>query len=210
MLLASLLLLSSILLRIYEIRSHYNIFQYALYFISCCSIFKDQRRPHSDLVIIPHSLPFVNTFLKVFLKIFKFFLQNSVLTVRLVRGAPALAECLHIIPLSPPFVNTFFESFLDFCENHVFFVILTKKQAEIGHSQSFFCLFYHIFREHQISRLPSMARKSVISSAYSRSAPTGTPYARRVTFTPRGPKSLERYIAVASPSTVGLVAMITS
>ena len=44
----------------------------------------------------------------------------------------------------------------------------------------------------------------------SRSPPTGIPYARRVTFIPIGLSSPDKYSAVASPSTVGFVAIITS
>ena len=58
--------------------------------------------------------------------------------------------------------------------------------------------------------LPSIARMSVISSAYSISPPTGIPYARRETSVPRGSRTLARYAAVASPEGVGLVATITS
>jgi hypothetical protein len=61
-----------------------------------------------------------------------------------------------------------------------------------------------------ISRRPSMAFEMVTSSANSRSLPTGTPMAMRVTLTPRGFNRRARYTAVASPSTVGLVATITS
>ena len=50
----------------------------------------------------------------------------------------------------------------------------------------------------------------VISSAYSKSAPIGKPNAILVTFIPIGFKSLAMYIAVASPSIVGLVAIIIS
>lgn len=64
--------------------------------------------------------------------------------------------------------------------------------------------------ERHISRRPSMALEMVTSSANSRSLPTGIPIAMRVTRTPSGFSSRARYTAVASPSTVGLVAMITS
>ena len=40
--------------------------------------------------------------------------------------------------------------------------------------------------QHYISLLPSMAFESVTSSAYSRSLPTGTPWAMRVTLMPMG------------------------
>ena len=50
----------------------------------------------------------------------------------------------------------------------------------------------------------------VISSVYSMSLPTGMPMAMRVTFTPARLSCWERYVAVASPSTVGLVARMTS
>ena len=60
------------------------------------------------------------------------------------------------------------------------------------------------------SRRPSRARPSVSSSAYSRSPPTGSPLAIRVTFTPSGSSSRARYIAVASPSRLGFVHKITS
>src|SRR5205085_6663353 len=68
-------------------------------------------------------------------------------------------------------------------------------------------------REHhsdQTSRRPSIALCMVTSSAYSRSLPTGTPMAIRVTLIPSGFSSRARYKAVASPSTLGLVARIIS
>lgn len=52
--------------------------------------------------------------------------------------------------------------------------------------------------------------ESVASSANSRFEPTGMPYARRVTLTSKGFKRREIYMAVASPSVSGLVAMIIS
>src|SRR5215208_3360923 len=63
---------------------------------------------------------------------------------------------------------------------------------------------------HYSSRRPSIALVIVTSSAYSRSDPTGMPMAMRVTRTPSGLSRRARYSAVASPSTVGLVARITS
>ena len=57
---------------------------------------------------------------------------------------------------------------------------------------------------------PSSARSNVTSSIYSRSPPTGTPLAIRLTFTPIGLISLLMYIAVVSPSIVGLVATMIS
>jgi hypothetical protein len=65
-------------------------------------------------------------------------------------------------------------------------------------------------RRLHISRRPSMALEMVTSSANSKSLPTGIPIPMRVTFTPRGFRRRARYTAVASPSTVGLVATITS
>ena len=65
------------------------------------------------------------------------------------------------------------------------------------------CLFYN-------SLLPSNAFVSVISSVYSKSPPTGIPWAILVTFTPNGFINFDKYIAVASPSTLGFVANITS
>src|SRR5437868_2647032 len=62
----------------------------------------------------------------------------------------------------------------------------------------------------QISRLPCRARASVTWSAYSRSPPMGMPWAMRVTRTPSGFTSRVMYSAVASPSTVGSVATMTS
>ena len=50
----------------------------------------------------------------------------------------------------------------------------------------------------------------VTSSAYSRSLPTGMPMAMRVARTPSGLSRRARYTAVASPSTVGLVARMIS
>ncbi len=51
---------------------------------------------------------------------------------------------------------------------------------------------------------------SVASSAYSMSVPEGRPRARRVTLMPAGPMALWRYMAVASPSRLVLVATMTS
>src|SRR5581483_11254055 len=61
-----------------------------------------------------------------------------------------------------------------------------------------------------ISLRPSSAWESVTSSAYSRSPPTGRPLASLVTLTPTGLRSAATYIAVAFPSRLGLVAMMTS
>src|SRR5256885_5482044 len=62
---------------------------------------------------------------------------------------------------------------------------------------------------HSISRRPASARPSVTSSAYSRSPPTGSPLASRVTRTrPRNRSA--RYAAVASPVMFGFVASTTS
>lgn len=58
--------------------------------------------------------------------------------------------------------------------------------------------------------LPSNALLNVTSSVYSKSPPTGTPCAILVTFIPNGFISFDKYIAVASPSTLGFVASITS
>ena len=60
------------------------------------------------------------------------------------------------------------------------------------------------------SLLPSNAFVSVTSSVYSKSPPTGIPCAILVTFTPKGFNNFDIYIDVASPSTLGLVAIITS
>src|SRR6185312_1833985 len=57
---------------------------------------------------------------------------------------------------------------------------------------------------------PSIARVSVTSSVYSRSAPLGRPRASRVTRTPAGTTSRWMYIEVASPSRLEFVAMMTS
>lgn len=57
---------------------------------------------------------------------------------------------------------------------------------------------------------PSSALLNVTSSVYSRSPPTGIPWAILVTFIPIGFTSFEMYIAVASPSTLGFVARINS
>src|SRR6478752_3308340 len=65
-------------------------------------------------------------------------------------------------------------------------------------------------RPAQTERRPSKARPRVTSSAYSRSPPTGSPEARRVTVTPTSRSRRERYVAVASPSRFGSVAMMTS
>ena len=61
-----------------------------------------------------------------------------------------------------------------------------------------------------ISLLPSIAFINVISSVYSRSPPTGIPCAILVTFMLKAFISFDMYIDVASPSTRGFVAMITS
>ena len=60
------------------------------------------------------------------------------------------------------------------------------------------------------SRRPSRDFNNVTSSAYSRALPMGSPCAKRVTLRDRGLSTFERYIAVASPSRFGLVAIITS
>src|SRR5262245_20900047 len=60
------------------------------------------------------------------------------------------------------------------------------------------------------SRRPSNALAIVTSSAYSKSPPTGNPNARRVTRIPSGLIKRDKYRAVVSPSTFGLVATITS
>ena len=57
---------------------------------------------------------------------------------------------------------------------------------------------------------PASARAIVAWSAYSSSPPTGSPVAIRDTRTPSGLTTRATYIAVASPSTLGLVAMMTS
>src|SRR5262249_50414532 len=64
-------------------------------------------------------------------------------------------------------------------------------------------------RHRHISRRPASARPSVTSSAYSRSPPTGSPLARRVTRT-RSRSRPARYDAVASPVAFGFVARTTS
>ena len=51
--------------------------------------------------------------------------------------------------------------------------------------------------------LPTKALPRVTWSAYSKSAPTGKPDARRVTVIPLGLIRRERYVFVASPSTLG-------
>lgn len=60
------------------------------------------------------------------------------------------------------------------------------------------------------SVLPCNARRRVTSSIYSRSPPTGTPLAIRVTLIPVGLISLLIYMAVVSPSKLEFVAIITS
>src|SRR4051794_9296045 len=64
--------------------------------------------------------------------------------------------------------------------------------------------------EAHISRRPASERPSVTSSVYSMSPPTGMPKARRVTRNPPPLSSLSGERGVASPSTFGLVARITS
>src|SRR6476661_8286626 len=63
---------------------------------------------------------------------------------------------------------------------------------------------------HSADLLPANARPSVTSSAYSRSPPTGSPLAKRVTRKPIGSSRRVRYVAVASPSRLGSVARIVS
>src|SRR6476659_10174277 len=65
-------------------------------------------------------------------------------------------------------------------------------------------------RPGQTARRPWRARIRVTSSAYSRSPPTGRPRAIRLTTPTVSSSRSARYIAVASPSRVGLVARITS
>ena len=60
------------------------------------------------------------------------------------------------------------------------------------------------------SLLPSIARARVTSSAYSKSAPTGSPKAIREIFIPNGLINFVKYKLVASPSTEGDNAKITS
>ena len=60
------------------------------------------------------------------------------------------------------------------------------------------------------SVLPSNARSSVTSSMYSKSPPTGTPLAIRLTLIPVGLINLLMYIAVVSPSRLEFVAIMTS
>ena len=57
----------------------------------------------------------------------------------------------------------------------------------------------------EIFLLPSRARPKVSSSAYSKSPPTGRPLAIRVTCIPSGSIIFAKYIAVASPSILGLI-----
>src|ERR1051326_4275218 len=68
---------------------------------------------------------------------------------------------------------------------------------------------HHDFFDYN-SRRPSRAFAIVTWSAYSKSPPTGRPSARRVTRIPNGLIRRDKYSAVVSPSTFGLVAMITS
>ena len=69
-------------------------------------------------------------------------------------------------------------------------------------------MYYNSCFSSYISLLPSNAFDNVTSSVYSKSPPTGIPCAILVTFTPNGFTSLDIYIAVASPSTLGFVAII--
>src|SRR5699024_1201537 len=61
-----------------------------------------------------------------------------------------------------------------------------------------------------ISVLPIIAFDNVTSSAYSKSPPTESPCANRVTVKPIGLTSLDIYIAVDSPSKLGFIAKISS
>ena len=61
----------------------------------------------------------------------------------------------------------------------------------------------------RLSRLPG-CKRAASSSIYSRSPPTGTPLAIRLTLIPVGLISLLRYMAVVSPSRLEFVAMMTS
>ena len=65
----------------------------------------------------------------------------------------------------------------------------------------------HIFYN---SLRPSIARARVTSSAYSKSAPTGKPNAILDIFMPKGLINFVKYRLVASPSTEGDNASITS
>src|SRR4029077_1297889 len=68
----------------------------------------------------------------------------------------------------------------------------------------------HRSRQPQTARRPWSARMRVTSSASSRSPPTGSPRAIRLTTPTTDSSRSARYIAVASPSRVGLVGMMTS
>ena len=95
------------------------------------------------------------------------------------------------------------------------FPIITHEQRKVNPKQQktsrqLKLLERSVFENYRILYLPSIALLRVTSSAYSRSPPTGTPLAILVTFTPSGEASFAMYIAVASPSTVGFVARISS
>jgi len=66
------------------------------------------------------------------------------------------------------------------------------------------------FQRDYSSRRPSRARAMVTSSAYSMSLPAGTPVAMRVILAGKPRSAPASQLAVASPSSVGLVARMTS
>src|SRR5699024_6442140 len=80
------------------------------------------------------------------------------------------------------------------------------RDCRLGYSRFFrhlgrcYFLFRHPSFPFYSSTRPSSARSRVTSSIYSRSPPTGTPLAIRLTLIPVGLISLLRYIAVVSPS----------
>ena len=82
-------------------------------------------------------------------------------------------------------------------------VIEEYEDADQDLKNDLFYFFYNSLR-------PSIARARVTSSAYSKSAPTGSPKAIREIFIPKGLINFVKYKLVASPSTEGERAKITS
>lgn len=80
---------------------------------------------------------------------------------------------------------------------------MTKNKKDVSELNSRYISTYIVL-------LPSIALAKVTSSAYSKSPPTGIPCANRVTAISVPFKSFEIYIAVASPSMEGFVAIINS
>src|SRR5699024_6131848 len=87
----------------------------------------------------------------------------------------------------------------------------TKNFRQVSVRGSRARLVYSVTFDHvPMAVRPSNARPRVTSSAYSRSPPTGNPLASFETRTPNGSSVRIKYVAVASPSRLGSVAIMTS